>query len=483
MVFLINPGSYSVGRNEATLEPPVGLLYIAEVLKSNGFACEVYDANLKPSSPQEAIKIASEKKPSVVGLRVYYHNLSWGRAFIDGIRKIDPHILIGIGGYVASYNPKKVIEKTGADFAVAGEGEMPMLALANNISKNKPFYEGVPGLTARQNNGEYTSGPANIRIKNLDDLSFPDYGLVGGLKAYSSRSKFSPCAPIFTTRGCAFRCSFCSKHVFGDLVTFRSAENVIREIVYLKDKYGIRQVDILDDNFTVSRGYTEKILDLINKERLNLAFDLKCGVRVESLDEALLEKMRKNGFFRIAFGVESADERVLKLCNKQLDLTKLKRMALFAKKIGFEVSSFFIIGLPGETRESVRKTVALAKEIGLDVANFCMATPFPGTALYDYVSENGRFLFDPDDNYDFGYYGGKVFYTLPGADEKEILSRFNYAYRRFYTIPKILKTSLKIKSFNEFMWFAGAARSVFKGQLNNFFSRVNPSKNQRVGKE
>lgn len=465
MFLLINPGNFSIGVNEVTVLPPVGLVSIATVLNKNGFKAEVYDANFGNAKPKEALKVIEARKPKVIGIRVYLYNISWTKILIEGARRIDPEIIVGIGGHLASHNPKEAIAKTSADFAIRGEGEMSMLALAKNISKNFKFYENVAGIVAKTDN-EYYFGPQNIRIKNLDELPFADYDLIGGLKKYSFRAAFAPAAPLFTTRGCPFRCSFCSKHVFGDIVTFRSPENVISEISQLKGKYKIRQIDILDDNFTVNKKYFEKILDLVIENNLDIKFDLKCGVRVESLSEDVLMKMKKAGFFKIAFGIESADEKVLQLCNKQLDLNKLKKMASFAKQIGFKTFGFFIIGLPGETRESVEASVQLAKDIKLDVANFCMATPYPGTELYDYINEYGEFLFDPQSNYDFGFYGRKVFYSLPGMDEKEILSRFEYAYRRFYSLPKIIKCCSQIRSISELKWFFNAALSTVKSKFH-----------------
>lgn len=467
MILLINPGSFAIGVNEATVVPPVGLLYIATLLNKNGFESKVYDANLNNDPPDKVLQFINDKRPRVVGLRVYYYNINWSKLLIEGIRKIDPAIIIGVGGHVASYGPRTIIDKIKADFAVMGEGEMPMLSIAKNITGNKKFYQDVPGIVVRTDDGQYYAGSENIRIKDLDILPYPDYELIGGLKKYSARDKYSPTAPIFTTRGCAFRCSFCSRHVFRNLVTFRSPENVIREIAMLQNKYLVKQIDILDDNFTVNRSYAEKIMDLIISENIKISFDLKCGVRVESLDEELLIKMKKVGFYKIAFGIESADEGVLKLCNKQLNLEKLKKMAVFAKSIGFITFGFFIIGLPGETRESVVKTVKLAKDINLDIANFCLATPYPGTELHDYVKKHGKFLFDPEGNYDFGFYGSRAFYTLPGFDEKETLYRFNYAYRKFYSLPKLLKYFSTMRSLSEFQWFLNAAISVIRGKLHS----------------
>lgn len=469
MFLFIEPGSYSLGLNKASLVPPLGLIYLATNLNNKGFSAQIYDASIKQSTPQETLVVVKQKKPKVIGIKMYYYNIDWTRELIRLVRNFKAEIVIGIGGHCASYEPKATISKTGADFSISGEGEFAITELAKNINTLKPYYEGVPGITARINNGEYYSNLQNNRIKDIDQIPFPDYGLVGDLKLYSARTRYFPTAPIITTRGCPFKCSFCSRHVFGNLVTYRSANNVIQEIVSLKQKYGIKQIDILDDNFTVDKNHAQRILGLIIKEKIKIAFDLRSGVRVESLDEELLSKMREAGFYKIAFGIESADEKVLELCNKRLDLDKLRKMALFAKKIGFKTSGFFIIGLPGETLQGVRETVKLAKELKLDVANFCMATPYPGTELFNYVKKYGHFLFDPQGNYDFGFYGGKPFYTLPDLSEKEASYRFSFAYRSFYNIFKILIDLLSIRTTAELKWFLRATFSVLKGQLYNLF--------------
>lgn len=466
-ILLINPGAFAIGDNEATILPPLGLMYIATALNNCGFKAQVYDADLAKATPDEAMAAIKRIRPRVVGARVHYYNLNWTMELVLKIRELDNSIIVGAGGPIASYSPREIVTKIGLDFAISGEGESPMKSLAQNLRNGQVYYKDVPGITARQPEGGCYTGPQNRRIDKLDELPFPDYDLVGGPKAYSANSRYSPAAALFTSRGCPFQCTFCSKHVFGSKVALRSAENVISEIFSLKNKYGVRQIDIIDDNFTVNREYFEEVLDLIIKNELNIFFDLKTGVRIESLDEAVLDKMKKAGFYKMAFGIESADTKVLDLCKKQLDLDKLKRIAKYARKIGFRTSGFFIIGLPGETRESVKMSVLLAKEIGLDVANFCMATPYPGTALYDFVKTRGRFLFDPHANYDFGFYGDRAFYTLQGVDENEILLRYEYAYRAFYTPGKIIKNSLKIRSFGEFKWFCGGAASVFRGKMHN----------------
>jgi radical SAM superfamily enzyme YgiQ (UPF0313 family) len=188
-------------------------------------------------------------------------------------------------------------------------------------------------------------------------------------------------------------------------------------------------------------------------------------VRTETLDEPLLRKMKQAGISKLAFGIESADEEVLRLCKKQSDLNKIAESAQLARELGFTVFGFFIIGLPGETEEAFQKTLDYARGINLDVANFCMAIPFVGTELLTMVSEKGRFLIDTTRNIEIGFYGGKVFYEYEGLTEAMVLDRYKRAYKEFYTLRKKLDLLLAVRSVREARWLMAAGLSVLKGVL------------------
>ncbi|MCK5209937.1 MAG: radical SAM protein, partial [Cyclobacteriaceae bacterium] len=280
------------------------------------------------------------------------------------------------------------------------------------------------------------------------------------LKKYRVISKQRPVAPIITSRGCAHECTFCSKDVFKRKVTFRSAENVLKEIDFLVKNYGIRQIDILDDNFMQKRSRVEEILDGLISRNYGLSINLPSGVRIEQIDRALLKKMRKAGFYKIAFGVESADPEVLKRVRKKLDLQKLALTVKTAKELGFETYGFFVIGLPGETEESFNQTLDYACNTGFDVANFCIAIPFVGTELFDLVQKHGRFLMSTTGNLNEGFYGGKAFYELGSVKESDVVRRYKTAYKRFYTWKKKIQLLSKIRSIQDIYWLYNAFKSI-----------------------
>jgi len=173
--------------------------------------------------------------------------------------------------------------------------------------------------------------------------------------------------------------------------------------------------------------------------------------------------MRRAGFYKIAFGIESADEEVQRLTRKKVDLAKVEECARTAKRLGFVVYGFFIIGLPGETEAAFRKTLDYARRIELDVGNFCMAIPFVGTELYRQIESEGRFLVDTRRNIDVGYFGGRVYFEHGDVTAGDMLRRYKTAYREFYTLRRMLRLLLTVRSWGELTWLLDAGWSVILG--------------------
>lgn len=168
----------------------------------------------------------------------------------------------------------------------------------------------------------------------------------------------------------------------------------------------------------------------------------------------------------MAFGVESADENVLSINRKCIDLAKVETTVRAAKRLGFLVYGFFIIGLPGETDEALEKTLSFAERVGFDVANFCIAIPFVGTELYKMVQERGRFMVDTRKGIDSGFYDGKVFFEYEGMTKEDVLRRYKVAYSRFYSPVKKIMMLGSIRSFAELQWLSRAFFSVRSGWTN-----------------
>ncbi|MCX5862304.1 MAG: radical SAM protein [Deltaproteobacteria bacterium] len=468
-IVLINPNPCASGMNEATVEPPIGLAYIASMLEKEKFTCSIIDANLLGLSPEE---IASEITwdPKIIGFYVNSFVYSSVRKLCGMLKNLKKNTFFLAGGPAPSViDPELFLKDINCDALIKGEGEYAVLKIMQNIKKGKyPFDESVPGL-AWFSDSRLIVNPTE-RIKNLDEIPFPAYHLLPDFRKYRTRSRKSPSAAMITSRGCTFSCTFCSKDIFGNKTTLRSAENVLNEIDFLVEKHKIRQIDILDDNFAQNKKRLNDILDGLIKRKYDLVINLQSGIRIENIDDEILIKFRKAGVYKLAFGVESADENVLKIHKKQLNLHALSEVVIKSRKMGFVVYGFFIIGLPGETRDAFERTLEYAKNSGFHIANFCMAVPFVNTELWRMVEKNGKFLIDTSKNIDIGFYGGKVFFEYPGFTEKEILQRYKKAYKEFYTLTRQISILLSVRSFDEIKWLFNAGLSVLKGMFSETFT-------------
>lgn len=464
-VVLINPSPGGKGINEATVLPPLGLAYMAAVLEKHKFQCKIIDANVLKLTDEEVLaEITAGAK--IIGL--YLNSFSYASCQIlaKKIRNERKDSLVILGGPLCSVGESsRLLKEIDCHGLIRGEGEYALLALVNNFRNNQPPFSGqISGLNYLNSADQLISFPAE-RINNLDELPFPAYHLLPPLSVYKTRSRKRPAAAIITSRGCPFQCSFCSKDIFKRIVTFRSARNVLAEIDFLVKKYGVRQIDILDDNFSLNKPRFLEILDGIIERNYKIALNFQTGIRSENVDEEVLRKMKQAGVYKLAFGIESADADVLRIHRKGLNLQKIEEVVKKAKEMGFVVYGFFIIGLLGETEEAFARTLAFAKKCDFDIANFCMAVPFINTELYNMVKQKGRLLIDTARNIDVGFFGGQVFFEYDNYTKEDILRRYKKAYKEFYSFKKQFKILLTIRSLSELVWLKEAAWGVVKGMF------------------
>lgn len=466
-VVLINPspGCASRGVNEANVWPPMGLCSIGAALRERGVGAELIDANLLRLLPEEVV----DRVPAqalLAGISVNSFTYDSARRICSLLRELRPETAIILGGPLPSANAELVLGEFACDGLIRGEGEYGMARLAENALAGAPLFdEGVAGAAWRDPEGNVRENPPE-RILDLDSLPFPALDLAPPLSRYKSRSRKRPIAPLITSRGCAHACSFCSKDIFKRRVSFRSPENVLAEIDHLVTTRGVRQIDILDDNFAQKKTRMRAILQGLAERGYDLAVNLNAGIRTEGLTEEDFILMRRAGVFKVAFGIESADPGVLAMCDKRLKLETVERCIGWARKMGFVVYGFFIIGLPGEDEAAFRKTLEFARRTDLDVANFCLAAPFVGTELYRQVEKGGRFLVDTRKDLNEGFYAGKVFFEYGGQRAEDILRRYRTAYREFYSLRRQLRNLTTLRSFSELAWYVQTGVGVLKGLLS-----------------
>lgn len=455
-IVLINPWPKAEGINEATIEPPLGLAYIAAVLEREGFKPDIVDASVLRLKVGKVAEIVLQKKPKIVGISANVISARSAFEISRILKRKNKNLKVIFGGPHPTALPKETLEKSKADAIVLGEGEETALEICQRMKRKRPLFKNVAGLVYREN-GEIIQNERRPLIGDLDSLPFPAYHLLPDLNCYKTRARKKPVASIFTSRGCPFQCVYCSSNIFGKKYRMRSPQNVLEEIDYLVKHYQVKQIDILDDNFTLIKERTDKIFDGLIARGHNLAINLQSGIRADRVDKELIKKMRKAGVFKIAFGVETGDKRVLKIIKKSLDLRAVLKATKWAKKEGITTYGFFMFGLPGETKTSMQKTINFAKKMDPDIAHFGITVPFPGTELYEEIKRRGKFLISVEDGLSSGFEAGEVFYTLDKLNPQLVQYFYKKAYREFYFRPaKIIQMVFSIKSIPELKWILEA---------------------------
>lgn len=269
-----------------------------------------------------------------------------------------------------------------------------------------------------------------------------------------------PIAPIVVSRGCPFSCTYCgAKNLTGKKMKYRSVSNVIGEILLLYKQYKVREIHIVDDNFTARKDYVIDFCNEIIKHKLNLALALPNGVRIDSLDEEVLKKMEEAGFYSMGLGIESGTNRILKLMKKNITVELVKEKTdLIKKTTDINLTGFFIIGYITETEEEILKTIKFAKDLDLDKANFFCLKPFPGTEVWDYYVEKMGQGINWEDCFFYNIVEGLS--DIPPDKLKKLQKK---AMIEFYLRPKIILGLLnQLKSIDQLKVLFNRTISLFK---------------------
>jgi anaerobic magnesium-protoporphyrin IX monomethyl ester cyclase len=326
------------------------------------------------------------------------------------------------GGTSPSTLPKKALEFS--DYIIMGEGEIPLLKL---LSGEKP--SNIAGFASKKFNNGFSE-----RILNLDELPFPYRE--ENFEKYSSFSargrKNMKTASIITSRGCPYNCNFCSTHpTSGHDWRNRSVENVLSEIEYLNKKFSISHIEIEDDNFSLNKNKTKKILEEIIKynERTSipLTFSNSNGLRIDTLDEEIINLMKKAGFSPLYMALESGNPETLKLMNKKLSLDKVYEIAKISSKYGLSIIYFLMIGYPGETKERFTKSIDFClklKELGNSKFTTFLTRPYPGTELFEYCVKKNYVKRSVEEDI---FLGSRFDISTPDFDENELRWRLKHA--------------------------------------------------------
>ncbi len=410
-VLLIQPPCTITREYTKEIQPPLGLAYIAAWIEKDyevrilDAACEGWhheergqgDTITYGLRPEEISERIRDFAPDVVGVSCLFSMQHANAHTVCRIAKsVSPSIITVMGGAHPTALPELTLVDPHVDFCVLGEGEYAFKDLLSCLGGNKDVSP-LDAIAYRRK-GSVIINPKTRFIQDLDELPFPSRHLLPMEKYFSINlphgvsSRYSPNTPLITSRGCPADCVFCSIHgIWGYKFRARSVDNIIAELKMLKSAYGIREVQFEDDNLTFDKRRATALFTRMIDEKLGLAWSTPNGVALWSLDADLLRLMRQSGCYMLCLAVESGDQKFLnEHIKKPLNLEKVRELAAVVRKLKFDSSAFFVVGFPEETREQLKNTFEFAMKLNMENIGFYIATPYPGTRLYELCFKNGN---------------------------------------------------------------------------------------------
>jgi len=380
--------NYVMGR-----DPPLGLCYIAAVLRENGYEdVEIIDAQVEDDSINEIAKNIIRKNPDLVGISTLTFSFLYG-AELAKIIKEKIKIPVVVGGVHVDLYPEAVMSHNFFDVGVIGEGEFTFLEIVklieNNKNNNLPIWKGLGKIKnlVFLKDGKINETKKREPIQDLDSLPFPARDLLNFDKYYLDYLS-NPFVSILSSRGCPYRCSYCSKTEWSKKWRVHSPIYVVKEMEYCIENFGAKAFQFLDDTFTLHKKRIFELCKLI-KER-GIETEISCLTRVDRVDKEILEALKEVGLGSISFGVESGDQRILNGMNKQTKLIEIKRAFEICHELGIKTTALFMIGHPEETLGSIENTKKMIKEIKPNWFKTNILTPYPGTSLYEELLNSGK---------------------------------------------------------------------------------------------
>jgi radical SAM superfamily enzyme YgiQ (UPF0313 family) len=459
--------------------PHLGLAYLAAVSEGRGDEVLLFDADVEDERVTDAV---GRFHPDVIGITANTPQVKQAWRTAQAIKSVKD-VPIVIGGPHPSVLDFESAERPEIDVVARGEGEEIWLALCDVIEKGlsaDPNFNArdlldpqaghlnhIMGITFKTNDSEMQRQPDCPPVADLDALPWPAYhvfkmdrytNLQPATDAVDGARSFS----LLTSRGCPYRCTFCSQSIMPQKWRARTAENVLAEWRHLVEDLGAQEIGVLDDSANIKVDRLMEFSDLLIENKLNhVPWIFVNGIRANLASREFLAKLKSAGLKRTAFGVESGDPDILLSIDKKIDHDTIRRAFKNAKEVGLETIGFFIIGLPGETEESMEQTIRFACELDPLIANFSMLTPYPGTKVYEIAKRQGRILVE--DWEDYVFFEGKARYEMGEMTAELIERKWKEAYRRFYLRPHRVFQTLTRKDFwiNWRRTFRMAFRTLF----------------------
>jgi radical SAM superfamily enzyme YgiQ (UPF0313 family) len=453
-IYLLNPPYFphfirsarwqDTGRG-GTLYYPIWLSYATSLLEKHNYDVRLVDAPAFDWDTKKVIQDVEEFNPDLLVIESSFTSLNNDMKVAQNIKSIYHGLMVMVGPPCSLYS-EDILQKSGAiDITCKYEYEYTLLEIAENISSGKSVSQ-IPGICHKlgdnmvcNQNRPWTTG------EQLDEIPFVSkiYNEHLKIKDYFLGSSLYPEVQIFTGRGCPFMCTFCSwpETLMGRKYRVRSIENVIAELKWIElNLPEVKEVFFEDDTFTINQKRVSAFCEAYRSAGLHIAW--ACNARA-TLDFSTMREMKGAGCRLVIVGYESGDQDILQKIKKDITVDDARKFARNAKMAGLLVHGDFVVGLPDETKETIRSTRDLIRELKPDILQVSVATPLPGTEFYRWAREKGYLLTtDPNEYLDNAGHQRAII-SYPWLSEQEIVQSVDRMLRDYYVTPSYIPTAIR----------------------------------------
>lgn len=465
-ILLVHPLGYradAAGRDIsriANIMPPLGLASMAAYLEQRGISAAIIDCYARPDSDRAIRDYLLAERPAFIGLSCTTSSFHDGIRIADLARQTLPGIKNVFGGpHVSALKEQLFTAFPAMDYSVIGEGEETLAELLENGGDDPAAVKGIiyrdgPG-------GEPCFSGFREKALELDLLPFPAYEKLAGFPDSYMLPIFNyphtPNTSCISSRGCPYACSYCDRSVFRRSFRYNSAAYLYEHLRYLRERFGIRHINFYDDQFTFNRQRVEDFTSMMIDRPLGMTFN--CAVRAEHIDSALLQQMRRAGCWMMSLGIETGDEQLLAQHRQNADLAHLAEKIRMIKSAGIRTKGLLMMGLPGETEVSIRRSMKYVFSLPIDDFNLAKFTPFPGSPIYEKIHELGEF----DEDWERMDCMNFLFVTK-GMTRDRLEELFQEFYRSHFQRPQVLW------GYVTMLWRSPDSWARFLGNIASFIS-------------
>ncbi len=438
-ILLINPPitleeRYGAFASVGSQAPPLGLCYLASSIKQSGRSVQIIDAPALDLDLQTTIAEIKKIETGIIGITATTASIIRAAELGGAIRQTSIPARLLIGGPHVSALPERTLKEFEAfDIGVINEGEHTIVELLNCLLDGGSL-DTVAGIVYREADTVKLTPPRAL-IENLDELPFPAWDMIPSLPKYYKPAPHSyyqlPSATLMTSRGCNGMCTFCARPFMGEKYRSNSPEYTLGMIDYLIRNYGIRDIMFYDDNFLLDRKRVTNICEEILRRKYRISWS--CLARTDIMPEDFFKLIRKAGCWQIAYGIESGDQTILDNIKKRSTLERVEAMIRKANEAGIHTRGYFMIGCPGETRETIDRTIQFITSSGLKDFHVTFCTPMPGAELFSTAASYGNFDCDWKK---LGFWD-PVFIPF-GMTREDLIAGHRRMFRKFYLRPSVI---------------------------------------------